>query len=113
VGSSLIVSSGVFLHGDENNANVPDGADFIGSGKIGGYGIVNVQSTWHVAKFADVFVKIDNLFDKRYATSGFLTTNALNNDGSFRPDPNDWRNENLVSPAQPIGLFVGVRAHFN
>ena len=113
VGASFIVSSGVFLHGDENNANVPDGTDFIGSGKIGGYGVVNVQSTWHVAKFADVFVKIDNLFDKRYATSGFLTTNALNNDGSFRPDPNDWRNENLVSPAQPIGLFVGVRAHFN
>ncbi len=113
VGGSLVVSSGVFLHGNENNDNVPDGDTFIGSGKIGGYGVVNVQSTWHVAKFADVFVKIDNLFDKRYATSGFLTTNALNNDGSFRPDPNDWRNENLVSPAQPIGLFVGVRAHFN
>jgi outer membrane receptor protein involved in Fe transport len=113
VGGSLIVSSGVFLHGDENNANVPDGDTFIGSGKIGGYGVANVQSTWHVAKFADVFVKIDNLFDKRYATSGFLTTNALNNDGSFRPDPDDWRNENLVSPAQPIGVFVGVRAHFD
>jgi outer membrane receptor protein involved in Fe transport len=113
VGGSLIVSCGVFLHGDENNANVPDGATFIGSGRIGGYGVVNVQSTWHVAKFADVFVKIDNLFDKRYATSGFLTTNALNNDGSFRPDPANWRNENLVSPAQPIGVFVGVRAHFN
>ncbi len=112
VGASLIVSSGVFLHGDENNANVPDGDTVIGSGKIGGYGVVNLQSTWHVAKFADVFVKIDNLFDKRYATSGFLTTNALNNDGSFRPDPDDWRNENLVSPAQPIALFVGVRAHF-
>lgn len=113
VGGSLIVSSGVFLHGDENNANVPDGASFIGSGRIGGYGVVNVQSTWHVAKFADLFVKIDNLFDKRYATSGFLTTNALNTDGSFRPDPADWRNENLVSPAQPIGVFFGVRAHFN
>jgi outer membrane receptor protein involved in Fe transport len=112
VGASLVVSSGVFLHGNENNANQPDGDQFIGSGKIGGYAVVNLQSTWHVAKFADVFVKLDNLFNRRYATSGTLTTNALNNDGSFRPDPGDWRNENLVSPAQPVALFVGVRAHF-
>jgi outer membrane receptor protein involved in Fe transport len=113
VGGSFIVSSGVYLHGNENNANVPDGDTVIGAGKIGGYGVFNLQSTWHVAKFADVFLKIDNLFNKSYATAGFLTSNALNNDGSFRPDPDDWRNENLVSPAQPLGVFVGVRAHFD
>jgi outer membrane receptor protein involved in Fe transport len=113
VGASYIVSSGVLLHGNENNANVPDGDTVIGSGKIGGYGVLNVQSTWHVTKFADLFLKVDNLFNRKYATSGFLTSNALNNDGSFRPDPDDWRNENLVSPAQPIGIFIGVRAQFD
>jgi len=113
VGGSFVVSSGVFLHGNENNANQPDGESIIGSGKIGGYGIVNLQSTWHVARFAEVFVKIDNLLNKRYATAGFLTTNVLNNDGSFRSDPEEWRNENLVSPAQPIGVFVGARVHID
>jgi outer membrane receptor protein involved in Fe transport len=113
VGASYIVSSGVFLHGDENNANVPDGDTVIGSGKIGGYGVLNVQSTWHLVKYVDLFLKLDNLLNRKYATSGFLTTNALNNSGSFRPDPHDWRNENLVSPAQPIGVFVGVRASFD
>jgi outer membrane receptor protein involved in Fe transport len=113
LGASYIVSCGVFLHGNENNANVPDGDSVIGSGKIGGYGVLNVQSTWHVGKVADLFLKVDNLLNKKYATSGFLTSNALNNDGSFRPDPEDWRNENLVSPAQPIGIFIGVRAHFD
>jgi outer membrane receptor protein involved in Fe transport len=113
VGASYIMSSGVFLHGNENNADVPDGDAFIGSGKIGGYGVLNLQSTWHVVKFADVFVKLDNLFNKHYATSGFLTTNSLNNDGSFRSDPDDWRNENLVSPGQPIAVFVGVRLHID
>ena len=83
----------------------------IGTGKIGGYGVVNLQSTWHMVKFADLFVKVDNVFNRRYATSGFLTSNALNNDGSFRSNPDDWRNENLVSPAQPFGIFVGVRLH--
>jgi len=109
IGASFIMSSGAFLHGNENNANVPDGDNIIGSGRIGGYGVVNLQTTLHVSKFADVFLTVNNLFDKRYATAGFLTTNALNNDGSFRADPGDWRNENLVSPAQPISAFVGVR----
>jgi outer membrane receptor protein involved in Fe transport len=112
VGGTLIVSSGTFLHGNENNANQPDGSGFIGSGRIGGYGVVNLQGTWHAAKSADVFLKIDNIFDKRYATAGFLTNNALDSQGSFRADPNDWTNENLVSPAQPIAVFVGVRARF-
>ncbi len=60
-----------------------------------------------------MFVKLDNVFNKRFATAGFLTTNALNNDGSFRPDPGDWRNENLVSPGAAVRLFVGVRLHFD
>jgi outer membrane receptor protein involved in Fe transport len=113
IGGSFSYSSGVFLHGNENNANVPDGQEFIGSGKVGGYGIVNLQSTWHVLKSLDAFVRVDNLFDKHYATAGFLTQNALNNDGSFRADPNEWTNENLVSPGQPIGVFAGVHLHFD
>jgi outer membrane receptor protein involved in Fe transport len=109
IGGSVIYSSGVYLHGNENNANVPDGDEFIGSGKIGGYGIVNVQSTWHVGKIVDAFVKLDNVLNRKYATAGFLTSNALESDGSLRPDPDDWTNENLVSPGQPFAVFAGVR----
>ena len=105
------MTSGVYLHGDENNANVPDGNTVIGSGKIGGYGVVNLQSTWHATQAIDLFVKLDNVFNKHYATSGFLTSNALNDDGSFRADPDDWRNENLVAPGAPTSIFVGARLH--
>ena len=113
VGASLIASSGVFLHGDENNANQPDGVQFIGSGHIGGYGVVNLDTTWHAAKLADVFVRVVNVFDKHYATAGFLTTNSFNPNGTFRADPDDWTNENAVSPGQPIAVWAGVRVHFN
>ncbi len=75
--------------------------------------MLNLQSTWHVTKFADIFMRLDNVLNKHYATSGFLTTNALNNDGSFRPDPDDWRNENLVSPGQPTAIFLGARFHID
>ncbi len=109
----MIVSSGTYLHGDENNANVPDGDDFIGSGHIGGYSVVNLDTTWHMTKAVDLFVKVVNVFDKHYATAGFLTSNSFTPNGTFRDDPDDWTNENAVSPGQPIGAWVGVRAHWD
>ena len=91
---------------------MPDGEDFIGSGHVGGYAVVNLDTTWHLAKLADVFVRVANVFDHHYATAGFLTSNAFEPNGAFRPDPNDWTNENAVSPAQPIAVWAGVRVHF-
>ncbi len=112
LGASVIASSGIFLHGDENNANAPDGADFIGSGHSGGYAVVNLDSTYHLAKMADVFARVVNVFDHHYATAGFLTSNAFEPNGAFRPDPADWTNENAVSPAQPIAIWAGIRMYF-
>lgn len=109
IGGNLVVASGSFLHGNENNANQADGDDVIGSGRIGGYAVVNLNSTYHVAKFLDVFIKVANVFDRRYATAGFLTGNSFDPDGTFRPDPDDWTNENSVSPAQPRAVWAGVR----
>ena len=37
---------------------------------------------WHLAKMADLFVRIVNVFDKHYATAGFLTSNSFNPNGS-------------------------------
>jgi outer membrane receptor protein involved in Fe transport len=113
VGGSLIVSSDSYLHGDENNANQPDGNEFIGSGRIGGYSVVNLDTTWHMAKMADLFVRVVNVFDKHYATAGFLTTNSFDPNGTFRDDPDDWTSENAVSPGQPIAVWAGIRVHWD
>ena len=109
LGGSVIASSGLYLHGDENNANVPDGVTILGSGKIGGYAVVNLQGTFHPTPRLDLFVKVTNLFDRRYATAGFLSSNPFEPNGAFRPEPDDWTHENAVSPAQPLSVFAGVR----
>jgi outer membrane receptor protein involved in Fe transport len=109
IGASLIVSSGSFLHGDENNANIPNGDTVIGSGKIGGYSVVNLQSTYRPFEMLDLFVKVVNVFDKHYATAGFLTSNPFDPNGAFRAHPDDWTNENAVSPAQPVSVWAGIR----
>jgi iron complex outermembrane receptor protein len=115
VGANVIASSGVFLHGDENNANQAggtngEGATIIGSGWISGYTVLNLHSTYHIGKAADVFIRLANAFNKDFATAGFLTNNPFNPNGTFRADPDDWTHENAVSPAQPRAVWVGM--HF-
>ena len=117
LGANLVVASGVFLHGNENNANKAgetngEGAFIAGSGWISGYAVLNLHGTYHIGKSTDAFIRVVNVFDKNYATAGFLTSNAFNPNGSFRADPNAWTNENAVSPAQPRAAWVGVRFHW-
>jgi outer membrane receptor protein involved in Fe transport len=114
LGANLIAASGIFLHGNENNANQAGGTNgegsFIsGSGWISGYAVLNLHGTYHIGKSTDAFIRVVNLFNKDYATAGFLTSNSFNPNGTFRPDPEDWTNENAVSPAQPRAAWVGMR----
>jgi outer membrane receptor protein involved in Fe transport len=117
IGGNLITASGSYLHGNENNANQAggtngEGAYVSGSGWISGYTVVNLQSTYHVTKHAEIFARLINLFDKRYATAGFLTSSSFNPNGSFIPNPNNWPNENAISPAAPRAIWAGVRVQW-
>jgi outer membrane receptor protein involved in Fe transport len=118
IGGNLVIASGSFLHGDENNANQAggingEGAFVSGSGSLPGYAVINLQGTYHVTKYADVFARIINVANKEYATAGFLTSNSFNPNGTFRFDPADWTHENAVAPAAPRAIWAGVRIHFN
>ncbi len=114
---NLIAASGAYLHGDENNANQAGGTNgagayISGTGWIPGYTVVNLQSTYHVTKRAEIFARLVNLFDKQYATAGFLTTSSFEPNGAFIPDPNNRSHENAVAPAAPRAIWVGMRVRW-
>jgi outer membrane receptor protein involved in Fe transport len=114
IGGNVIATAGSYLHGNENNANQAGGTngegEFIsGSGWISGYTVVNLQSTYRLSKHAQFFARLNNLFDKHYATAGFLTSNSFNANGTFIPDPDKWTNENAVAPSAPRAIWVGMR----
>src|SRR5665213_2420541 len=120
LGGTLILASGSFLHGDENNANVAGGTNgagaFVsptGTGWIPSYAVVNLQGTYRVGKRVDLFARLVNALNKEYATAGFLTSNTFNPNGTFRFDPDTYTNENAVSPATPRAIWAGVRIHIN
>jgi outer membrane receptor protein involved in Fe transport len=116
VGGTLIIASGSYLHGDENNANVAGGINgegavvaATGTGWIPSYAVLNLQGTYHLGKRVDLFARLVNALDKQYATAGFLTSNTFNPSGTFRLDPATYTNENAVSPSTPRAIWAGVR----
>ncbi|HEY2035701.1 MAG TPA: TonB-dependent receptor, partial [Steroidobacteraceae bacterium] len=118
LGTNVVVTSGSYLHGDENNANQAGGTNgegqyIMGSGRIGGYAVVSLQGTYHVSSRFDVFARCANLLNREYATAGFLTTSTFNPNGTYRFDPADWTNENAVSPGAPFALWAGIRLTFD
>ena len=118
IGGNVVVTSGSYLHGDENNADRAGGTNgqgqyIIGSGRIGGYAVVNLQGTYHLTPQFDVFARCANLLNREYATAGFLSTNTFNPNGTYRFDPADWTNENAVSPGAPFAAWAGIRLTFD
>lgn len=114
LGGNLLVASGSYLHGNENNANQAGGTNgagelISGTGSIPGYAVVNLQTSWRVTKKLEAFARLVNLFDRQYSTAGFLTTNSFTPSGSFVPNPANWTNEDAVSPAQPRAIWAGLR----
>ncbi len=117
IGGTLVATSGAYLHGNENNANVAGGINaqgsmITGSGRVGGYAIVNLFSTVRLSRNVDLFARIGNILNRNYATAGFLASNAFEPDGTFRGDPQQWTNENSVSPGAPRAAWAGIRLHW-
>jgi len=117
IGGNLVAASGAYLHGNENNANQAGGTNgggayISGTGWIPGYTVVNLQGTYHVTKHAEIFARLVNLFDKQYATAGFLNTSSFSPNGTFIPDPNNRPHENAVAPAAPRAIWVGMRVRW-
>jgi outer membrane receptor protein involved in Fe transport len=114
VGGNLVAVSGSYLHGNENNANRAGatnaaGSLILGSGWIPGYAVVNLQASFRLSNHAEVFARLANLFDREYATAGFLTRSSFTPNGSFIADPANWSHEDAVSPAQPRAIWAGAR----
>ena len=93
---TVTASSRVFL-GDEGNDQA----------RLAGYGIANLRSVYRAGQHLELFLRVDNLFDKHYATFGALA--ELEVFLSEVPNASDPR---FVSPGIPRSAFGGVRVRF-
>lgn len=106
VGAQLAAYSSQFVRGNENNAHQADDA-----GQVGGYALVNLTANWKLGAGWELFAKVSNLFDRRYASGGLLARNAFDPRGNLLA-PADWHHEQFAAPGAPRALWVGARWSF-
>ena len=99
-GGDLLYVSSQYFAGDASNQFQ----------QLPSYTVFNLHSSYQVDKNVQLYARLDNVFDNRYATYGtFFDINAIPNfanGGAAFTDPRS------LSPARPRALYVGLRATF-
>jgi len=119
IGGDVQAFSGQYVRGNENNQHQSGTATdalgstrtFDGPGKIPGYAILNLNAEAKLGGGWQLFAKVNNVFDKHYATAGALAENPFVG-GGFQADPDGWRRETFVAPGAPRSGWIGVRYVF-
>ena len=101
LGVDLLAVGSQYLVGDEANQDAP----------LPAYWVASLRASYRLAPRLELYGRIDNLFDRRYATyGGYFETDALANLApSPLPDDPDPR---TVTPAAPRSFLIGVRARW-
>lgn len=137
---SMVAHSWSYLRGNENNDHQPGpqacknvrtvdpntGAetvacvpqpDFQYDGKIPGYAVFNLQTTYALTKDVTVGLQINNLFDRKYYSAGRLGVNPFSPsvNGAIGPsgwnyNSGEWLNTQLIAPGAPRGIWLWVSA---
>src|SRR3979411_2930444 len=98
-GDALFVSNQYFV-GDESNQ----------AQRLPSYTVFNAHASYQVNKTFQIYGRVDNIFDNRYATYGtFFDTGAVPN---FANGGAPFADPRSLSPARPRAFYAGLRATF-
>lgn len=100
LGLNINYSSSVYARGDENNQDQ--------NGRVPGYTVVNLDGHYAIAKDVEIFARVANLFDKKYANFGILGENFFTGPGRTFDGTNAVA-EQFRGPGAPRGGWIGVR----
>lgn len=104
IGMTVITNSSVYARGDENNQDV--------NGKVPGYSVVNLDANWRFHSNWSAFAKVNNLFDRDYASMGILGENAFTGAGRTFDATGNWVSEQFRAPGSPLAAWIGFRYEF-
>ncbi len=100
VGGDAVFVSSQYLVGDESNQ----------APKLPPYAVFNLHASYQIDKTYQIYGRVDNVFDNRYATYGtFFDTTAVPN---FANGGNPFTSPESLSPARPRAFYAGLKAIF-
>ncbi|KQW40757.1 TonB-dependent receptor [Rhizobacter sp. Root404] len=120
LGADLSAVGSSFARGNENNRHQPDGVYYLGNGRNPGYAVLNLSVDYRPTPRWSVFVQVNNVFDRHYASAAQLGATAFDANGNFRARPlpadanGDWPllNSTFYAPGAPRSVRVGVKYAF-
>ena len=120
VGADLTAIGGSLARGNENGRHEPDGTYYLGSGRSGGYAVLNLSIDYKPTAALKLFAQVNNLFDRRYSTAAQLGAAAFDANGNFvaRPFPANAEGDRplvhstFYAPGAPRTVWVGLRWQF-
>jgi outer membrane receptor protein involved in Fe transport len=118
--ADLLALEGVFARGNENNRHAPDGSYYLGSGRTGGFAVLNLGADWQPLRGLQLFLQVNNLFDRQYATAAQLGAVGITPANRFqaRPFPANpdgerpLQHSTFLAPGAPRTVWAGLRYSF-
>lgn len=113
VGINSLSVSGTNIRGNDNGDHKAGGS-YRGDGEIAGYTILNATTTYRIKPEWIMFARVNNIFDKEYATAGQLGQNPFNNAGTLNLASRRTTSvgEDFIAPGAPRTAWIGVRYEF-
>ena len=116
---NVIGISSSLARGNENNQHTPDGTVYLGPGNSPGYAVVSLGAHYQIHRHAELFVRVNNLLNRKYYTAAQLGPAGLRSDGTFvaRPFPSvdgefPVQQGSFFAPGAPIGAWAGIKVRF-
>ena len=120
IGTNVIGYSDSFVWGNENNNHQANsgcenstpgtsGKCAQGSGKVGGYFVMNLDTQYNIGSGWKAFAKATNIFDREYNVSGRLAETYFGSTGQY--DGVEQKMLGLL-PGAPRAAWVGLRYEF-
>jgi outer membrane receptor protein involved in Fe transport len=110
-----------YARGNENNQHQPDGVYYLGPGSTGGYAVANLGAEFRPTESLKLFVQVNNLLDRRYASASQLGATAFTATGSFIARPfaapvidgeRPLQQSTFYAPGAPRSYWLGLRYSF-
>jgi len=108
-----------YARGNENNRHVADGTYYLGPGYSPGYTVINAGARYQIHARGQLYVQLDNIFDRRYYSGAQLGPNGFTNEGAFVARPFAAQGNELAvqqstfyAPGAPFGVWGGIRIRF-
>ena len=115
----VVAVSSMIARGNENNRHKADGRYYLGPGESPGYGVANLGARYQLMRRVQLWVQINNLFNRRYYSAAQLGPTGFTAAGNFVARPfaaiageYPVQQATFYAPGAPRGAWGGLRFQF-